>query len=189
MTNQNIKIHDEAIINATGKYNSKHCKAVICKETGDVYTSVMDAAKAAGCHYSMMNGHLRGKFKYAKGKHYQYLSEALDNPDSVFAQLRKMSEVAEAATKEAAENAEKARLWDELQARLKAEAEAEAKRQEEERLAEEKRQKKIAKLKKKIEYDTRIRDNCEARLDAANFRLANDYAELEALEGITDDDA
>lgn len=187
MKNQEIRIHNEGNINAIGKYNSGHCKPVICDETGTVYSSVTDAAAAVGCSYSFMNGHLRGKFKSVKGNHYRYLNDALDNPDSVFEQLRKMSAIAEANAKVAADNAEKARKWDELQAQIKAAEEAEAKRLEEERKAEEARLAKIEKVKKKIERRTRVVDNARNHLNNAEQRLADACAELRELEGVSED--
>ena len=43
---------------------------VECVETGEVFKSIIDAARSAGCTKSSMSNHLNGRFKTVKGKHY-----------------------------------------------------------------------------------------------------------------------
>lgn len=158
MKNQKINIHNEANINAIGDHNCSKCKSVICKETGDIYSSIIDAAKGAGVGYQMMVGHLRGRYKSVKGKHYAYLSDVLDNPDVMFAKLREVTEVAAANAKIAAENAEDARKWREYQAEQEAIRKAEEKRLEDERKAREAHAAKKAKAEARAK---RLQEKCE----------------------------
>lgn len=185
MTNQKINIHNASTnVNAIGEFNSAHCKNVICKEDGMVYTSIIDAANGAGVHYTMMSGHLRGKYKSVKGKHYAYLSDILDNPDVMFAQLRKTS--AENATLKA--DAEDARKWREYQAQVAAEAAAEAKRIADEAKAKEKHEAKVAKVKAKVERLTAACEKDEAKLEKKRAKLMIAQSELNALNGVASND-
>lgn len=180
MTNQKINIHNASNnVNAIGEFNSAHCKNVVCKEDGTVYTSIIDAANGAGVHYTMMSGHLRGKYKSVKGKHYAYLSDILDNPDVMFAQLRKTS--AENATLKA--DAEDARKWREYQAKQEAEAIAEAKRIEDERKAKEKHDAKVAKMKAKVDKLIAACEKDEAKLEKKRAKLMVAQNQLSVLNG------
>lgn len=51
--------------------NSYRNKPVICIETGEVFKSIKDANEKYGL--STLCGHLKGKYKTCKGKHYRYL--------------------------------------------------------------------------------------------------------------------
>lgn len=51
--------------------NEGHKKPVICIETGEVFESCKDASEKYGL--STLCGHLKGKYKTCKGKHYRYL--------------------------------------------------------------------------------------------------------------------
>lgn len=53
--------------------NEKHKKKVICIETGEIFNSL----KEAGIKYNLTTlcGHLKGKYKTCKGKHYKYYQE------------------------------------------------------------------------------------------------------------------
>jgi chromosome segregation ATPase len=150
-------------INAIGNYNSAHTKAVVCKETCEVYSSVGDAAEAAGVSYPMINGHLRGKYKSVKGKHYGYLVDVLNNPDEVFTQLRKT--VAELQQYKA-----DAKKWNEHQAKLTANEQKEAKRQE-----------KIDRLKAKIARHESTAVKAHEKASKADLRVVKAKAELAEL--------
>ena len=157
-----ININNQSTINGTGELNSAHCKPIICIDTGDVYTSVTDAANSIGCSYPHMVNHLKGKMKTCRGKHYCYLSDATENLDAIVTQLRSMQELKA-----------KAAAWDALQAEQEA-----ARRAEEKRLAdiakeEARRQAELAKAEAKVE-----------KLDAA----ANEYyvKYLETLDRLTE---
>lgn len=188
MTNQNIKIHNESNINAIGEHNCSKCKSVICKETGDIYTSIIDAANGAGVHYSMMCGHLNGRYKSVKGKHYDYLDNVIDNPDDMFAKLREVTAIADANAKRADANEADARKWREYQAQLAAEAAAEAKRIEKERKEKEKHDAKVAKTKAK---EARIKAKCaklEAQLSKEVGKLMSTQRLLNLLNGVDADE-
>lgn len=187
MKNQNITIHNESTISAIGKFNSRHTKSVIRKEDGTTFSSIRDAAISAGANYSMMVTHLTHpeKIKSVKGFHYAYLKDVVDNPDNVFAQLRYTANERDRYKAEAKANADDARKWREYQAQLAAEAAAEAKRQEEARIAEEKRQKKIAGLEAKIARNEQIHANYSAKADRAMDRVFKLKAELASLTGET----
>lgn len=185
MNNQKIIIHGEDTINAIGKFNSRHTKPVIRKEDGKVFSSIRDAATKANANYHYMVMHLTHpeKYKAVKGFHYAYLKDVVDNPDDVFAQLRHTAKERDRYKAEAEANADAARKWHEYQAQLAAEAAAEAKRQEEARIAEEKRQKKIAGLEAKIARNEQIHANYSAKADRAMDRVFKLKAELASLTG------
>ena len=188
MTNQKINIHNEANINAIGEHNSSKCRPIICKEDGSIYSSIMDGAKLIGVSYTMLSGHLCGRYKSVKGKHYDYLENVIDNPDAMFAQLREMSAIAAANERRADENAEDARKWREYQAQLAAEAAAEAKRIEKERKAKEKHDAEVAKAEARVK---RIKTKCEkmeAKLQKEVEKLMAAQSSLNVLTGANEDD-
>jgi chromosome segregation ATPase len=188
MTNQKINIHNESNINAIGEHNSAHCKPVVCLEDGTPYSSITDAAKAAGVSYQTMWGHLNGRLNSVKKKHYDYLDNVLDNPDVMFKRLRQVSAVAAENAKIAADNAEDARKWREYQAQLAAVAAAEAKRLEDARKAKEKHDAAVAKAEAKV---NRIKASCErmeAKLQQAREKLTAAQNSLDELNGNESDD-
>ena len=113
-----LTIHEKATIQAEGNLNSSHCKPVICIDTGEVYTSVTDAAEHAGCNYTTMVAHLKGKLRTCKGKHFCYLSKTSESLDSIVTRLR-----------EASSMEEDARKWRAMQAEQEVARQAEEKRQ------------------------------------------------------------
>ena len=151
-----IIINEKATIEANGTHGVKSHKPVICIDTGDVYASVTDAAEAIGTTISNMSGHLCGKSKSVKGKHFCYLAKANESLDSIVTRLRETSEM------EA-----KAKMWDAMMAEQEAARKAEQKRIEEERKAEERRLAHIAKL--------------EAKATAMNEKYMKKYDEAIAL--------
>ena len=165
-----INIQREANIKAEGKLSGGNCKPVVCLNTGDVYTSCMDAAEAVGVHISAMSAHLRGKTRTVHGKKYMYLSSVAEGLDVIVTRLRETSAVEEDARK-----------WREYQEEQEVIRKAEAKRLEEERKAEEKRQAEITKLMKKREkLNTQIAEYSQKWNDAIN-ELVNVDMELEEL--------
>ena len=156
-----INIQNEANINGNGIHTSKNCKSVICIDTGEVFTSAIDAAESIGVHFSAISAVCRGKIRTLKGKRYCYLSQAPENLDSIVTRLREASAIESDAKK-----------WQAYQ------AEQEAIRKEEER-----HQQAIAKAEAKVaqlqdacnKYEQKWRDTMDA-LNAAEM-------ELEALRG------
>lgn len=185
MNAQNITIHgDKKTITAIGKFNSGHTKPVVRKEDGKVYSSITDAAANAGVAASYLSKHLihPDKITHVKGFHYTYLKDLLDNPDELLIQLRNTSAQKEALVAGALKDAEDARKWREYQAQLQKQAEDDAKKQDAARIAEEKRQEKIAALEAKIERAQRIYSNYDGKANRALTRLINLKAELAALK-------
>ena len=112
-----INIQNETNIDAQGNLNSKHCKPVVCLETGDVYSSATDAAESNGVTLSAMSTHLTGKTRSVKGKHYCYLARVSDNLNAIVTRLRETAAVEADAKK-----------WQEHKAKLDAERKAAEKR-------------------------------------------------------------
>ena len=155
-----INMQHEANIQAEGKLNSKHCKPIICIETGEVFSSVTDAAECAEVTMTMMSGHLGGYYRSVKGKHYCYLSRVNESLNTILTRLRETSAVEEDAKKWRAYEAE----------------------QEVKRIAEQKRQDAIAKAKEKVARAQGIHDTLAAKYREALNTLAQAQRELEALE-------
>ena len=193
MNNQIINIHNtNSVINAIGKHNSKHTKAVVCKEIGHIYSSIKDAANAAGVHYVTMVNHLNhpDRYKTVKGKHYGYLRDVLDNPDCMLAQLRDTNaELDRCKQENAAElerhkrDAEDARKWRQYQAELERIRKEEEKRLEAERKAEEERQERIEKLTTRLERLTKRENEAYAKADAISAKRQATQTELAELLG------
>lgn len=154
-----INIHNEANIKGNGVHTYPNAKPVICIEDGTVFTSVMDAAEAAGVYHTTMVGHLKGRTKACNGKRYCYLSNATESLDAIVSRLREISTMEKDARK-----------WREQE---------EAK--EAARLAKEKRQDDIAKLMAKI---AKHEENClklEAKLTEEEKCLLQARCELTKL--------
>ncbi len=171
MKKTTINIQNEANIKAEGKLNSRHCKPVICLETGEVFSSVTDAAEAIGCAPNNLSIHLTGKLRTIKGKHFCYLSRVNESLDAIVTRLRETAAVEADAKK-----------WQAYQAEQEAIRAAEAKRAEEARKAEEKRQAEITKADAKVERCQTIRDRIAAQLAEAERNLMTARMEREALD-------
>ena len=156
---KNITIHNEANIRAEGKLNSKHCKPVICLETGEVFTSVTDAAEKMGMSGNNLSSHLTGKRRSFAGKHFCYLSNATESLDAIVSRLRETSAMEDDARK-----------WREYQ------AEQEAKRK-----AKEKYEAELEKAKDKVARRTEICEQIAAKLAQAEERKMEAEMELKAL--------
>jgi hypothetical protein len=180
-----INIHNYTNINAEGKFNSKHCKPVICLETGDVFTSVADAAIAIGCHAQDISSHLTGKKRAVKGKHFCYLSRATESLDAIVTRLRETSAMEADALKWRAYQAEQEAIRIAEEKRLEEERKAEAKRLEDERKAKEKYEAEVAKAKAKIERRHRMCSRLEQQYNEAFARAMEAEKEYEALTGAT----
>ena len=114
MKKTTINIQNEANINAKGKFNSRHCKPVICLETGEVFSSVADAAEAIGCVANNLSTHLTGKLRSVKGKHFCYLSRVNESLDVIITRLRETAAVEEDAKRWQAYQAEQEAIRQEM---------------------------------------------------------------------------
>ena len=165
-----INISTNTNIKANGVHTNGNCKAVLCTDNGNVYTSIMDAAMAIGTTPCNMSNCVRGKQKTCKGKHFVFLSKANECLPQMAERLSEM-EVFRA----------KALAYDRLMAEQRAREEAEAKRLEAERKAKEDHQKAITKAQAKANlYEAEV-ERRKARLKLAEDKLMAAQIELEAL--------
>lgn len=155
-----INMQHEANIQAEGKLSGRKCKPVICLETGEVFSSMTDAAEYTEVTTATMSNHLTGRYRSVKGKHYCYLSRVSESLDTILARLRETAAIEEDAKKWKAYEAE----------------------QEAKRIAEQKRQEAIAKAKEKVARAQGIHDTLAAKYREALNTLAQAQRELEALE-------
>ena len=155
-----INMQHEANIQAEGKLSGRKCKPVICLETGEVFSSMTDAAEYTEVTTATMSNHLTGRYRSVKGKHYCYLSRVSESLDTILARLRETAAIEEDAKKWKAYEAE----------------------QEARRIAEQKRQEAIAKAKEKVARAQGIHDTLAAKYREALNTLAQAQRELEALE-------
>ena len=155
-----INMQHEANIQAEGKLSGRKCKPVICLETGEVFSSMTDAAEYTEVTTATMSNHLTGRYRSVRGKHYCYLSRVNESLGTILARLRETAAIEEDAKK-----------WKVY------EAEQEAKR-----VAEQKRQEAIAKAKEKVARAQGIHDTLAAKYREALNTLAQAQRELEALE-------
>jgi transcriptional regulator with XRE-family HTH domain len=176
MKKTTINMQNEANIKAEGKLNSKHCKPVICLETGEVFTSMTDAAEKLGVSPQNMSNYMNGRCRHIRGKHYCYLSRVNESLDAIVTRLRETAAVEEDAKK-----------WQEYQAEQEAIRKEEERRAEEARKAEEKRQAAIVKADAKVERCRTIRDRIAAQLAEAERNLMSAEIERESLDNNNED--
>lgn len=161
MKRTTINIQNEANINAEGTHIHHSSKPIICIETGEVFASVTDAAEKAGVHISTISGHLTGKSRTVKGKHYCYMSRSVESLDAIVTRLRETSAMEDDARK-----------WREYQAE-----------QDRIRKAKEEHEAKIEKARNKMMKCATICDNLEQKLkEAIQNRIAAEK-EFEYLIG------
>lgn len=167
-----INIQNEANINAEGIHTYHTAKSIICIDTGKVFTSVIDAAKDADCHYSHMINHLKGRTRHCKGKHYCYLSRATESLDAIVTRLRETSTMEDDARKWREYQAEQERLRKEEEARIAAE-----------RKAKEDYEKAVANAIAKIERRREISARAAQKYNESVARIMEAEMEYEALTG------
>lgn len=161
---KNIIINNESTIKADGIHTNGNCKPVICIDTGEVFTSAMDAAEKIGVHFATMSATCLGKVKTCKGKHYCYLANVSENLDALTARIKYLNEL------EA-----KAKAWDDLKAK-----------EEAARKAEQERKEKIEKTEAKLARHKAIIERLKAELARAEERATETERELEELNGDED---
>lgn len=158
---KNIIINNESTIKADGIHTNGNCKPVICIDTGEVFTSAMDAAEKIGVHFATMSATCLGKVKTCKGKHYCYLANVSENLDALTARIKYLNEL------EA-----KAKAWDDLKAK-----------EEAARKAEQERKEKIEKTEAKLARHKAIIERLKAELARVEERAMETERELEELNG------
>ena len=85
-----ITVQNSSEIKAQGLPRNKNAKPVVCLDTGEVFTSVTDAAKSAGAHQSTMVWCLTERQKTCKGKRYCYLSKINEHLDEFMDNVQTM---------------------------------------------------------------------------------------------------
>ncbi len=160
----NIVLTEKATVSAEGKHRNGNTKPVMCITTGEVYTSVTDAAEKNNTTLQNMSVCIRRQRKLRSGKRFCFVSEVNEHLEEMTSNLKTMAtKYAELEAKAAAYDA-----WM---------AEQEAKRK-----AEEKRQARIADLSEKLE---RRRANCElleAKLQKETAKFMKIENELKMLQ-------
>ena len=155
-----INMQHEANIQAEGKLSGRSCKPVICLETGEVFSSMTDAAENIGASIQHMSNHLTGRYRSIHGKHYCYVSRVTESLDTILTRLRETAAIEEDAKKWKAYKAE----------------------QETKRIAEQKRQDAINKAKEKVARCDEICNVLAEKYNDAMNNLRRAQMELEALE-------
>lgn len=83
-----IIIHEQATASAKGIKNNKHCKPVLCIDTGEIFSSVFDAAEHFGvsaCNVSMA---CNGKLKTSSGKRFCFVAKTSENIDAIVERIK-----------------------------------------------------------------------------------------------------
>ena len=144
----------------------------MCIETGEVFTSVADAATAAGGSPQNLSTHLTGKKRTFNGKHYCYIGRAIENLDDIVTRLREASAMEEDARKWREQEAEKERIRKEEEARIEAERKAKEKFETD-------KQKAIAHIMRRKEIAARL----ATKFDEASARVIEAEKEYYNLTG------
>lgn len=160
-----LVLHQSATIQAGGTHINGNSKAVTILEEGKTFGSVTDAAEYLGVHYSMLQGHLHGKYRTVKGKHCFFVSQRDSNYDAMANHINNLYE-------KQSELERKAALWDAYEAEQNAA-----------RKAKEAHEAAVAKAMEKVARRQRIYEATMEKAKACNIRLAEAKRELEALNG------
>ena len=70
-----INIHNKSVANANGTHTRGNCKPIFCITTGEIYTSVTDAAEKTGVTISAISSVITGKTKVCNGKRFCYVAK------------------------------------------------------------------------------------------------------------------
>lgn len=181
-----VTLTESATINAKGKLNSGHTKAVICIDTGEVFSSSMDAAENANVHPSTMSLCCIGKTSTVKGKHYCYVKDLAKNLDAIASSLQSKVNALEKYSDVIAEReAEEQRIEAERlaeQKRLEEIAKEEEKRLQEEAKEHARKLRHIASLERKCTCARERYNKANARALAAQKAIVELEAEIKSLQ-------
>ena len=83
-----ITIQKESKAIAEGMPRNSNAKPVFCIDTGEVYSSATDAAKAIGVHKSTLVWALTGRQQKCKGKRYCYVANITEHLDEIANKMR-----------------------------------------------------------------------------------------------------
>ena len=122
-----ITITEKATASAQGKLSGARCKPVLCIDTGEIFSSVFDAAEHYGVTPSSLSMACNGKLKTSGGKHFCFIARTHEHIDDIVARIKANDEVlAKAAAYDA--------MIADFQAREDAIAAAKAEMEEQQRL-------------------------------------------------------
>ena len=88
-----ITIHEQATATAKGKHNNKHCKPVLCIDTGEIFSSVFDAAEHYNANYGCISMACNGKLKSAKGMRFCFVSRTSENIDAIVSRIKASDDI------------------------------------------------------------------------------------------------
>lgn len=111
-----ITIHEKATATAKGKHNTKHCKPVLCIDTGEIFSSVFDAAEHYNVAISNISQACNGKIKTSAGKRFCFVARTSENIDAIVSRIHANADILEKAAKWDAMVAEQQAREDEIAA-------------------------------------------------------------------------
>ena len=78
-----INIQNKSVAKANGNRIRGNCKPVFCITTGEIYTSVTDAAEKIGVTVSAMSCAVTGKMKTCNGKRFCYVTKLTEHIEEI----------------------------------------------------------------------------------------------------------
>lgn len=171
-----VILREAGIIHVKGTHTHGTAKPVVCITTGEKFASCTDAAEAAGVNIWAISNCCRGKQKYVNAhdgrREYKFAKEATEKCiDALADNLQKKLELLEKYRDLIEEKEVEERIL-----------EAEAKRQEEERIAREKRQKELDRLKKRLAHREEMYQRASSKVSRAWGAVAQTKSEIRKLE-------
>jgi hypothetical protein len=94
-----IIINEKATATAQGNHSSKHCKPVLCIDTGEIFSSATDAATHFGVTEGCISMACNGKVKTVKGKRFCFVSRTSEHLDDIVCRIRENMIAVEKAAK------------------------------------------------------------------------------------------
>ena len=83
-----ITVHNETLVSAQGTPHNRNCKPIFCITTGEIFTSVGDAAEANGVDITTMSKALVGKIKVCNGKRFCYVANITEHLEEIAQQTQ-----------------------------------------------------------------------------------------------------
>lgn len=156
-----ILIHDKSEIEAEGRHVNGNSVPIICLDTGEVFTSMTDAADKNGVTVGAMSFALKSTEHTCKGKHYCRISEVTQYLSAITQNIRSMEE--------------KAKAYDTIVAEQNAKIRAEELRQE-----------KLAKANEKLAHRRVMLERIEEQARQMKVRIAETEREIAELSEINE---
>lgn len=85
-----LTLHNHTTVNAEGSRSNGNCKAVLCLDTGEVFSSMTDAAEKHNIKMCNISNVIRGKCRTAGGKRYCLLDKATEYLPEMASQLQEI---------------------------------------------------------------------------------------------------